>query len=306
MIHTRNDEQLVAFAEELAFCLRDATALQIETLAEIRKRRIHLRLGYANMVEFARRRLGMSVDQAKKRVQIARKAADFPRILDCLRNGEGSVSHFALACPRITEANFDMVVAAMDGRSVREFARELARIGDDGTVRDPEEVVMTKVVLTLTEAEMRLLDRVEALLLAKRKLKGGRREDLVMALSQFAIERLDPRERAKRARTPKGATSHLNDTPQRRVRIPAAVQHQVYSSNTISNRCTYRGPDGTRCGNIAVQLDHYPVMVCEAGGNSPANLAPVCQAHNLMRAEDRLGAKFMARRRSGQKQSLFT
>jgi hypothetical protein len=85
--------------------------------------------------------------------------------------------------------------------------------------------------------------------------------------------------------------------PLRRRRIPVGVQRAVWARD--GGRCTFTGPDGTRCGSrYQLQLDHL-VLAAYGGPDTVANLRLVCRSHNLHAAAELLGSGFMDRCRTG-------
>ena len=72
-------------------------------------------------------------------------------------------------------------------------------------------------------------------------------------------------------------------------------------------RCTWQGPDGTRCNSRAwLELDHI-VPRGQGGTDDPANIRPYCRAHNQLAAEQSYGqhtiARIKARRRARKRSS---
>jgi len=60
-------------------------------------------------------------------------------------------------------------------------------------------------------------------------------------------------------------------------------------------RCSYVGPDGTRCtSTFALELEHRVPFAC-GGDNSSTNISLLCRTHNLQKAREVFGRKVMAR-----------
>jgi hypothetical protein len=79
--------------------------------------------------------------------------------------------------------------------------------------------------------------------------------------------------------------------------IPAEVRRQIWTRD--GGRCSFTGPDGTRCDSrFKLELDH---IVPWAIGGSPTvdNLRLRCRAHNLLHAERVFGREHMDRYRRG-------
>ncbi len=73
--------------------------------------------------------------------------------------------------------------------------------------------------------------------------------------------------------------------------ISAAVRREVWKRD--EGRCTWRGPDGQRCGSTwKPELDH--IRPAALGGRSTAeNLRVLCQSHNRLSAEQVFGRAHM-------------
>ena len=73
--------------------------------------------------------------------------------------------------------------------------------------------------------------------------------------------------------------------------ISAAVRREVWKRD--EGRCTWRGPDGQRCGSTwQVELDH--IRPAALGGPSTVeNLRILCRTHNALSAEQVFGREHM-------------
>ena len=73
--------------------------------------------------------------------------------------------------------------------------------------------------------------------------------------------------------------------------IPQRVKDEVYLRD--KGRCTYRSPDGRRCGSKRdLQVDHI-VPFARGGDDSPSNLRLLCGKHNRLEAERVYGKMHM-------------
>ncbi|HEX7623007.1 MAG TPA: HNH endonuclease signature motif containing protein [Anaeromyxobacteraceae bacterium] len=73
--------------------------------------------------------------------------------------------------------------------------------------------------------------------------------------------------------------------------IPAAVRREVWTRD--EGRCTWRGPDGQRCGSMwKVELDHLRPAAL-GGPSTVENLRILCRAHNTLSAERVFGRAHM-------------
>jgi len=78
--------------------------------------------------------------------------------------------------------------------------------------------------------------------------------------------------------------------------IPAAVRRLVYERD--GGRCAYRDEFGLRCAKRHDLEFHHKQPFARGGDHSPANLALMCRAHNILLAEQDYGADVMARFRA--------
>ncbi len=100
------------------------------------------------------------------------------------------------------------------------------------------------------------------------------------------LEREDPsarRERRARRREPAPHSLRGNRY------VAAAVRDEVFTRD--KGRCTYTGPDGTRCGSTYVlQIDHiHPVA--RGGAGTKENLRLLCAYHNRLEARRVMGVR---------------
>jgi len=84
--------------------------------------------------------------------------------------------------------------------------------------------------------------------------------------------------------------------------LPSRVRRAVVERDGL--RCTWHGPDGTRCESRAwLEHDHIDPRG-KGGGDDPSNIQIRCHAHNLLAAEQTYGrrtiAQIIARRRGRQ------
>jgi hypothetical protein len=272
---------------------------------EIERRRLHWRAGFSNLAIYLVDRFALTEDQAYKRIRVARAAWYFPQVLTLLRRGETTLTNLALAAPRLTQANCAVVLENIRGRSKRDAAAFLARVGNDGgLVEETEPEVELKV--RVPRALMDKLQRAREVLAAR-----GRNPPTAAVLDaaiESLLERRDPLRRAERAAarkqrpaaataTPPAANTTRPDNNAGKARrpIPVAVKNEVWLRD--GGRCTYVAADGRRCEERAMlEIDHI-VPVCRGGGNELSNLRLRCRSHNQYAAELVLDSVFMARKR---------
>ena len=119
-----SDTQLVNGLERLIGSGRRALAELIAHLSEVEERRLHLDAGHPSMFAYCTSKLGLSEDEAYRRIAVARLARRVPAVFELLASGELSLSVAALLKPYRDAANLDRLVQALRGKSMN-AAREL-------------------------------------------------------------------------------------------------------------------------------------------------------------------------------------
>lgn len=105
---------------------RRAVAEVVVHLGEVEERRLHLLGGYASLFAYCVSRLGMSEDEAYRRIAVARLVRRFPRLLDELAEGRVSLSVAALLKAYLTEENHARLLAAVSGQTLQRARETLA------------------------------------------------------------------------------------------------------------------------------------------------------------------------------------
>jgi hypothetical protein len=105
---------------------RGWTALVLAHLAEVEERRLHLLAACSSMFEYCTSRLGMSEDEACRRIDVARLARRYPALYARLASGLISLSVAALLKPHLTDANHAALIGAVSEKTVRQAREVLA------------------------------------------------------------------------------------------------------------------------------------------------------------------------------------
>ena len=126
-VRALSDGDLLASLEGAVGVLRRSAADVVAHLGEVEERRLHLLAGYSSMFAYCLSRLGMSEDEAWRRMEVARLARRFPRVLEMLADGGISLSVAALLRRQLTDANCEALLAQVSGKTVSEAREVLAR-----------------------------------------------------------------------------------------------------------------------------------------------------------------------------------
>jgi hypothetical protein len=123
-VRALSNEALLQGLGDVLGSSRRLVALVLVHLGEVEERRLHLLTGYPSMFEYCTIRLGMSDDEACRRIDVARLVRRFPELLGPLASGLLSLSVAALLKHRLTDANRVPLIAAVSGKTIRQ-AREV-------------------------------------------------------------------------------------------------------------------------------------------------------------------------------------
>jgi 5-methylcytosine-specific restriction endonuclease McrA len=206
-----------------------------------------------------------------------------------------------------------------DGKNLTTCEEGAAVIGGGGTAGEP--VNSTNMILekrfklsfTVNPAFLDKAEKARALLSNSHagELSFERLFELMLDeyLDRYSPEsrmrRRKKREKTKRERAaragesgeaeeihePKRRDKRLQKNKKRSRDISRAVRDAVFIRD--KGRCTYVGPDGTRCGaKKNLQIDHI-VPYARGGDNSPENLRLLCARHNRLEADREYGEDHM-------------
>jgi hypothetical protein len=117
------DRRLASFAQRIAHTQRRTLTELLAHLAEVEERRLHLEVAHSSMFAYCVAGLGMSEDEACRRIQLARLARKFPALYPELANGRISMSVALVLEPALSSSNHLELLMAARGNSVRQ-ARE--------------------------------------------------------------------------------------------------------------------------------------------------------------------------------------
>src|SRR5262245_22250366 len=84
---------------------RRSTVVVIAHLCEVEERRLHWLAGYPSLFAYCVSRLGMSEDEAYRRIEAARLCRRHPRVFEKLAGGQLSLSVAVLLKQRLTAGN---------------------------------------------------------------------------------------------------------------------------------------------------------------------------------------------------------
>jgi hypothetical protein len=125
-VRALSDAELLLGMNALLIRSRRAVADVVAHLGEVEERRLHLLGGYGSMFAYCVSKLKMSEDEAYRRLEVARLARRFPRLLERLAAGEISLSVAALLRRHLTEENHEALLSAVSSASMQQARETLA------------------------------------------------------------------------------------------------------------------------------------------------------------------------------------
>ena len=112
-----SDDELVERVKHLAACERRASVALIRSLVEFDARRLYLREGCSSLFTYCTHVLHLSEGSAYNRIETARAARRYPKVLEGLERGDFTLTAVRLLAPHLTPANHGEVLAAARHRS---------------------------------------------------------------------------------------------------------------------------------------------------------------------------------------------
>src|SRR5271166_5396864 len=122
-----SDAQLLESLKMVCGQGRVLLARLLAHLIEVEERRLHLESACPSMFQFCVRSLGMSEDEACRRIHAARLAGRFPDLLVRIERGDLTLSTIALLHHTLTEATYEELVEAAAGKTKAEVQALLAK-----------------------------------------------------------------------------------------------------------------------------------------------------------------------------------
>ena len=111
-VATLPDDALVELVKHLATCERRATVALVQSLMEFDARRLYLREGCSSLFTYCTQVLHLSEASAYSRIETARAARRYPKMLEALEHGHLTLTAARLLAPHLTPSNHGEVLAA--------------------------------------------------------------------------------------------------------------------------------------------------------------------------------------------------
>ena len=312
-----SDAQLLESLKAVCGEGRVVLARLLAHLIEVEERRIHLEAACPSMFQFCVRRLGMSEDEACRRIHAARLARRFPDLLVRIERGELTLSTVALLHDALTESNYAELVEAAAGKTKGEVQALLAKRSPSPDVPaaitiipmqpaipllgtsavPPPAAAVTSQLMPLSETRHKVQftasDQLRNKLERARDLMRHANADgdlavVVERAMDLFLDKLEKRRLGKTTR-PRAAREESEGSS-----VPSATRRAVFERD--GERCTFTDAEGHRCpATTWLELDHIEARAF--GGTSKLeNLRVRCRAHNLLYAEQTFGKQHIERK----------
>jgi len=295
-----SDAELVESLRALEARQRETMAAIVAHLVEIEERRLHLRLGYSSLFDYCQRALGLSEDEAYRRMTVSRLASKWPAIVDGLEDGSLHMSGVALLKPHLRAENCTELLEMARGASRRELERRLAARFPQADSAEflraqkvkPLSAERFALQLTIGEATRAKLER--AVDLMSRENPSRSLEAVLDRALDVLVKELERTKLAKTTRAGAGDSAEraLGTRVSRKAAgakraIPRPIRRQVFERDGM--QCSFVGENGESCAcRAGLELDHIRPWAV-GGPSDPANLRVLCRAHNRLAAEEWFG-----------------
>lgn len=279
-----SDDELVERVKELVSCERRASVALIRSLIEFDARRLHLREGCSSLFTYCTQVLHLSEGSAYNRIETARAARRYPRVLEALECGDVTLTAVRLLAPHLTDANHERVLEAARHKGKQQIQELIASMNPRAAV----ETIIRRVAVVTPLAPERYMLQVtltgetyeklrRAQMLAHHVVPDG---DIGSILDRALTLLVDHLERRRFAQTASPRPSADNGPVSTR-RIPAAVKRAVWQRD--QGRCAFVGRTG-RCRETAFLEFHHVAPYAAGGAATAENIQLRCRAHNQYEA----------------------
>jgi len=123
-----SDQALLEEARGAAIRERSATTRLIALLMEVDARRLYLGEGYSSLFTYCTRELRLSEHAAYGRIQAARTARRFPRVLELFESGDVTLTTVCLLAPHLTPGNHQALLNSSRHHSKRDVEGIVANL----------------------------------------------------------------------------------------------------------------------------------------------------------------------------------
>lgn len=191
---TLSDDELVERVKNLAACERRASVALIRSLVEFDARKLYLRESCSSLFTYCTQVLHLSEGSAYNRIETARAARRYPKVLKALECGDLTLTAVRLLAPHLTPANHGEVLATARHRSkqgIQELIASLNPRPTAATVIRREAPQPSKADSTPAFAAAQQLATLSAMTAAATSPSSGG-QDVAAPASQFRAAIVTP------------------------------------------------------------------------------------------------------------------
>ena len=274
-------QKLDAQAQNLARDYHRTEAELLEVLITLRRKKGFLILGYSGIWDYCQRCLKLSEAQSSYYKRVAEKSEEVPELKEAIEQGTLTLSVARRIVPVITKESSSEWIEKAATLKQRDLEREVSENNPSAHVSErirPVSKSLSEMKLPITPETEADLKALQDILSAKRKHPASRADVVAWALKVMR-EKHDPIKKAQRAIS-SGKLKPKTVATESSRRISAAAEHRVRLRD--ENRCTYRGPEGTRCNATRFLHVHHIKYFAHGGSNDVNNLRVLCSAHHRL------------------------
>ncbi len=295
-----SNSELVLKTKNLVSEERKLTLEILHLLREVEKRRLHLELGFGSLHEFTVKELGFDDASAARRVAAMRLVTDIPEVEEKLESGELTLTVAAQAQRffKGEEKAFNSysldekreVIKNLENKSIKEAQREFIKLSPQAIPKEKERPLsedQTEIRLIMPNELKLKLDRLRSNL--SHKLKTQTMVELLDAISDLALEVVEPKEKTERTTA---LRSGSEKAPSKSRYIPNKIKLEVWKK--ANSQCQFISPETQRkcMSTHRLQIEHK-IPYSMGGTHEIENLSLLCAAHNAHMAIELLGEKKM-------------
>lgn len=259
----------------------------ISILQEVRKHKVHQKLGYANLFDYCNRALGLSRDLTYTYSKIAEKSEKVPELKQAIIQGKVSTTNARKIAPLINRENKDTLLKKASSLSQRALDKELVKIAPRKVLPDkirPVNGDTSELRCSLPSESDEWIKRAKDILSQKTRKPCDTGDAIFAAIKEY-VQRHDPIEKANRALrrrdVPKKPSKKVVVAlPPKRPTIPAKTIHQLMLSD--NNQCSHINENNHRCTNKRWLDIHHKTPFSQNGTHDLSNLTLLCQVHHKM------------------------
>jgi hypothetical protein len=310
-----SDAQLLASLKTVCGQGRELLARLLAHLVEVEERRLHLEAACPSMFQFCVQRLGMSEDEACRRIRAARLARRFPDLLSRIERGELTLSTMELLHDALTPSSYQELVEAAAGKTKADVRALLAKrspmpdvpptitpvptqpptlgvvpVPAPAAASGPQLLPLSetrhKVQFTASGELRRKLERAQDLM--RHANADGDLAVVVERAVDLLLEKLE-KQRLGKAKRPRESSDEGEPAV-----VSRATRRAVFDRD--GERCTFTDADGHRCpATTWLELD-YITPRARGGTSDRGNVRVRCRAHNQLYAEQTFGKEHVERK----------